>query len=156
MARCCVDGRSSTIAWQRDWRNRPPGAEVGSVRGERRCTDRVPSCGDPKSRWATDHGPLSDLFGPWSWFSLSGSESSRDGITMWRGSGIGAQRSMARPVTRGACISNFQWQCQRKYPGEKGKGKIPLDVRPLGGAVEVCRSQVLDGIEGPPDWTGCG
>lgn len=37
---------------------------------------------------------------------------------------IGAQRSMASPVTRGTSISNFQWQCQRKYPGKrKGKGQ---------------------------------
>lgn len=47
---------------------------------------------------------------------------------------IGAQRSMASPVTRGTSISNLQWQCQRNYPGKRTE-KILTDVRPLGGAV---------------------
>lgn len=88
----------------------------------------------PQVPMATGHGPLSDLFGPWVVvfvFEVRVMKASRRGDVRVV---IGAQRSMASPVTRGTSISNFQWQCQRNYPGKRTE-KILIDVRPLGGAV---------------------
>lgn len=72
-------------AWQRDWPNRPAGAEVGSVRGERRCTVRVPSCGDPKPRWPRATDPCQACLGLGHGFRRRGP--SREGIATWRCSG---------------------------------------------------------------------
>ena len=52
-------------------------------------------------------------------------------------------------MTKGTRISNLERQCKRKYNGKIGEERD--EERPLGGAVEVCRSEVLDGIEGAPE-----